>query len=179
MGKMTAIVDFEASSLWGGYPIEVGFAKFDVYRGRDIPRDIVPQSRLIRHEPWLKTGYWCENAHQVHNISKDDIDRFGRSVREVAYWLNQNLSGCDVFVDSDFDEGWNDQLFKAAGIAPSFNMRHVREIFDDAVEINDHCVIDFIKRPAHRAGPDAERIARTIAACVVRPADLPELACIM
>lgn len=179
MGKITAIVDFEASALWGGYPIEVGFAKFDVFRGRDVPRDIQSQSRLIRHDLWLETGHWCESAYKIHNISKDDIAAFGRSVREVAYWLNDNLSGCDVFVDSDFDEGWNNQLFKAAGIAPSFKMKHVREIFDGAVEINDHCVVDFIRQPAHRAGPDAARIARTIAACVVRPSDLLTPAYIM
>ncbi len=173
MKRMTAIVDFEASSLWGGYPIEVGIALIPPFEGPDTLRKIVSSSHLIRHEPWLIGGYWDPRAQEVHGIRKSEIDAQGKDPLFVSAWMNDVLADCDVYADSDFDNGWNAQLFGAANTKPTFKLNHIRDIFDGAAHINDHCVVNFINGPAHRAGADAERIARTVAACIVRPQDLP------
>lgn len=168
--RKTAIIDFEASALRGGYPIEVGVAKFHRFQGLHVPRDIESNARLIRPDKWAD-GHWDPKAEAIHGISKDEALHNGHCAREVAYWLNKELEGCYVYADSDFDKGWNDQLFAAAGIAPSFKIRHVRDIFEKAVFINEDCVRDTVRGAAHKAEDDARRIALAIMTGVVRPED--------
>lgn len=169
--RKTAIIDFEASALWGGYPIEVGIAKFHRFQGLHVPRDIQSTGYIIRHDSWLRTGHWDPKAQAIHGLTKDGIFASGDTVRKIAYRLNEELADSDVYADSDFDVGWNEQVFAAAGIAPSFKIGHVRDIFAKAVFINEDCVRETVRGPTHKAEEDARRIALAIMMGVVRPED--------
>lgn len=169
--RKTAIIDFEASALWGGYPIEVGIAKFQRFQGLHVPRIIESTGYVIRHDEWLRTGHWDPKAQAVHGLTKDNIFASGDPVRKIAYRLNEELADSDVYADSDFDGGWNDKLFSAAGIAPSYKIKHVREIFEKAVFVNEKCVLATIHGATHKAEEDARRIALAIMTGVVRPED--------
>ncbi|PZQ44383.1 MAG: hypothetical protein DI551_10240 [Micavibrio aeruginosavorus] len=160
------VMDFEASALHGGYPIEVGVA----FTWQDWK--ITDEARLIRHDPWLDHGRWCSEAQDVHNLTKEDVRSGGQSIETVCDWLNGMLAGKTVYADHDKDKGWLCQLFDEAGKRPYFELLHVEKYINRASYVNESCLIDFTRglesgRDIHRAGPDARRIARALAACVV------------
>lgn len=110
-------IDFEASALHDGFPIEVGWAYFD-------GKSVRSEGHLIRPGPdWDLQGNWDETAEALHRISREHLLANGEPVFMVANRMNEMLAGKEVFADSPFDGQWMDQLFEAAGADPSFTMR--------------------------------------------------------
>lgn len=166
MELIRTVMDIEASALNKGYPIEVGIA-FTWQDGT-----ITSDSRLIRYDPWLEEGHWCEEAERIHKITKQVLYEGGRPPEEVSCWLNESLRGRTVYVDSDKDKGWLSHLFDVAVAPILFSVRHVSEAIENADYVNEVCLVDFTTGPLsgtdhHRAGPDAVRISRALAACCV------------
>ncbi len=97
---MIAFIDFEASSLFNGYPIEMGWARSDGRVG----------AALIRpHPDWRKLD-WAADAERIHRLQFSDLD--AGIDREEAYALIcADLGGCHCFSDApDFDWKWLSML---------------------------------------------------------------------
>lgn len=149
-------LDCEASGLMG-YPIEIGFA-------RVLPnRSITSSARLIRHDKWLdELQLWDWQAQGLHGISRADLVEHGQSVGLVARWLNDQLTGHLVAIDSELDLRWVDMLMGAAGMDRQFGFVNVAEAFaGDEVDRQAYGVLvrDLNERRVHRAAADAEQWA--------------------
>lgn len=149
-------LDCEASGLMG-YPIEIGFA-------RVLPdRSITSAARLIRHDEWLdELPLWDWQAEALHGISRADLVEHGQPVGAVARWLNDQLAGHLVAIDSEFDQRWVDMLMSAAGVDRQFGFIDVVEAFaGDEVDRQAVSVLarDLSERRVHRAAADAEQWA--------------------
>jgi len=155
------ILDFEASSLsTESYPIEVGVA---VAARPDAPISV--WSNLIRPDrAWLANGDWDPAAQKVHNISAASLSG-GLSAHEVALSLNQMLGPvghayCD---GGHYDGFWLEQLYKAAGITPTFQLWDMTRLFI----LDRHLFRRFGTLLAesdapHRAGADAARLCAAL-----------------
>src|SRR5690606_28804075 len=76
--SLPAIIDLEASGFGrGSYPIEVGFAL----------EDRLVYSFLIKPAPGWE--HWSEEAEQVHGITRELLQRDGKSPREIALRMNE------------------------------------------------------------------------------------------
>lgn len=150
-------LDCEASGLTG-FPIEIGFAR--VLQDRSI----VTESKLIRHDEWLdELQLWDWQAEQIHKISRSNIMKFGRSVIEVARWLNSELAGRIVLIDSVKDQAWVDMLFAAAGQVRDFAFAEVIDTVRSGDEVDrevfERLTWDLGNRRPHRAAEDARQWA--------------------
>lgn len=149
-------LDCEASGLLG-YPIEIGFA-------RVLPdRSITSAARLIRHDEWLdELQLWDWQAEGLHGITRPHLVEHGQPVGAVARWLNDQLAGRLVVIDSELDRRWVDMLMVAAGVDRQFGFVDVAEAFaGDEVDRQAYGVLvqDLYERRAHRAAADAEQWA--------------------
>jgi hypothetical protein len=101
------IIDFEASALDGGYPIEVGWACTDGRIG----------AHLIKPTPeWLDLE-WSPKSEHIHGLKRDTCLSRGETPAQVLRALNDAI-GSDMLV-SDFpqlDSRWFVQLADAAKI---------------------------------------------------------------
>lgn len=110
--------DFEASGL-NGFPIEIGWAYVD---SKSV--SIVAEGHLIRPAiEWDTAEDWDADAEQLHGITLDLLMREGKPAHAVASRVNEALRNRSLFADSPFDEGWLLQLFEAAGLSPTFQVR--------------------------------------------------------
>jgi len=146
-------LDFEASSLSGGsWPVEIGYAWIERDRIRSEATLIAPRG------DWTMAD-WSDAAARVHNIPIEAI-RGGRPADEVA-------DGTDVFrqfeVVSDnprWEQLWLDRLREGR---PRIEVRPLgralRARLDDRAA-NAAVQALFRSVAEHRAGPDAERLAR-------------------
>src|SRR6185503_2611428 len=107
-------------------------------------------------------------AERMHGISRSLLERHGRSAHEVAAELNQRLAGRAVYCDNwAHDYAWLARLFEAAAIAPTFRLRHLRELmsesaaahFDDARAV----VARSLQLRRHRASSDARVLQLSLA----------------
>ena len=149
------IVDVEASGFGkGSYPIEVGLV---------LP-DGTPHCFLIAPErTWT---VWDREAEQVHGISREVLESYGRPLQEVAWRLNELLRDKTVYSDAwSFDMSWLGKLFDAANLPQTFRVAPLHELlqehqlkaWDDAKE---KVMQDFdLKR--HRASSDARILQET------------------
>ena len=154
------IMDFEASALHKGYPIEVGVAI-------SWPGGMVGSaSRLIRHDPWLDRGLWDADAERVHKIPKQDLYEKGCGVHEVCDWLNGSLRSETVLVDHYKDKGWLYQLFDAARSVPLFEVREVAQEIEAAANVNEKDLRAIMRDVPHRAESDAKHLARALDLCL-------------
>lgn len=153
--KIPTIIDLEASGFGSAsYPIEVGF--------------VLPNGRLectlIRPEPsWT---HWDDSASEIHGISRELLLAFGKPVKEVALWLNDQLRGLTVYTDAwGHDYAWLATLYDAADMNPTFTLEHL-------VSITPECGADRWKEAhsevaqelglkRHRASNDALMLQRT------------------
>lgn len=102
-----AVLDFEASALENGYPIEVAVCRVD--DGAEV------WSRLIRPtDEWLRTRHWSPEAEALHGIAMDELMRDGLPAARVADELEHAVAGVMVLSDSALDDGWLICLFTAA-----------------------------------------------------------------
>jgi hypothetical protein len=154
------IMDFEASALHKGYPIEVGVAL-------SFPdHSIGAASKLIRHDPWLERGLWDANAQSVHKIPKSDLYEKGEDVRAVCLWLNDSLLHETVIVSHYKDKGWLYQLFDAARSVPLFEIREVAQEIDAASSVDERALREIMRDAPHRAASDAKHLARALDLCL-------------
>lgn len=150
-----AVIDVEASGFGAGsYPIEVGFVLADGGRG----------CVLIRPEPgWT---HWDAGAQALHRLNRPLLHEQGRSVGEVAVWLNQHLAGLTIYSDAwAHDSSWLGLLFETAGIMPRFRMEALQVLLSEHqrqtwAQARDELMQQF-RLVRHRASSDAWLIQQT------------------
>lgn len=149
------IVDIEASGFGSrSYPIEIGVVKGSGER----------YCALIRPEPdWQ---HWCNSAQAMHGISRQLVERRGRSPKEICTELNQFIGAITAYSDAwTHDSPWLNRLFFAARINPIFHLSPIEMISTEAQLLTWDATkkrlakqLD-IKR--HRASGDAYLIQQT------------------
>ncbi|WP_242634293.1 hypothetical protein [Marinobacter salicampi] len=150
-----AFLDFEASSLdlIASYPIEVGVC---------LPCGTLHSWLIKPHVRWQD---WSSSAEQIHGIARTTLEQEGLEVRAVAHALNELLEG-QVFCDAwTFDSFWMHRLFRAASIAPLFQLESVSLLLSTPqvqqwAAIRQQ-VISELGLPVHRAANDALILQKT------------------
>lgn len=154
-------MDIRPSGL-KGFPIEIGLAFVQA------DRSITTDSRLIHHEPWLQqTARWDRDYEARHCITQDQLRQCGQSPQAVIDWLIAKLKDCIVFIDSNDDQKYLNEMFAAVGLPETdqFWLGDPHFIFDIGKEI-DYGKFEaawdiFEATPApQRAAPDAARWAQ-------------------
>jgi hypothetical protein len=155
--SLPCVLDIEASGFGrGSYPIEIGFV---------LPDGTAYCTLIVPDASWT---HWDGDAERMHGISRSLLQRHGRSAQEVAVELNHRLAGRTVYCDNwAHDYTWLHRLFESADIAPSFRLRHLRELmtenaaehFDDAREV----VARNLQLRRHRASSDARVLQLSLA----------------
>ncbi len=115
------IIDVEASGFGrGSYPIEVGVA---LASGET-------RCMIIRREPeWV---HWDDSAEGLHGISREELNRHGKSVAEVANFLNSWLAGQVVYSDAwGNDSSWLALLFEYANVGQRFKLESLRSLLNE------------------------------------------------
>lgn len=97
-------LDVEASSLMGGFPVEVAWCSADLRRGATY---------LIRPTPaWRRDLGWSAEAESLHGLSYERLHAEGLDPPEVAVRLAEDLRHAVVRSDNaTFDGGWLEFLF--------------------------------------------------------------------
>ena len=149
------IIDVEASGFGrGSYPIEVGV----------VMADGVSHCRLIR--PEFEWQHWDDSAEQLHGISREQLQRYGRPATEVAACLNDWLRDQRVYSDAwGNDSSWLALLFDAAGQRQQFRLESLRGLLSEQQLEYWHQTKDNIVASSdfkrHRASNDAVILQRT------------------
>ena len=115
---LPTILDFEASGFgFDSYPIEVGIAQSNGERYCTL---------IYPREEWV---YWDKSAELVHQISRQDLLRYGVPISDVCVRLNQLLQNQTVYSDGwVVDKPWLSKLFTAARLTPSFSLSPIEAI---------------------------------------------------
>ena len=149
------IIDIEASGFGArSYPIEVGVAL----------RDGTKFCSLIMPAPdWT---HWDTSAEQVHRVSRDILQTYGKPMREVTAQLNDLLDGCTLYTDGwVVDRPWLITLFHAARMPMKFSVSPLEMILSEAQMALWHetktTVIASMDDQRHRASYDAWVIQET------------------
>ncbi len=152
---LPTILDIEASGFGpGSYPIEVGF----------ITGEGQAWCSLVRPETdWL---HWDEKAASMHGISREHIERHGRSVDDIAAALNERLRGQTVYSDAwAHDYTWLNRIYESAQRSPSFKLDNLRALLDDQQAAHWHEVKATLQgklgSQRHRASADARLLQQT------------------
>tara|TARA_R110001592_G_scaffold20926_22_gene84850 strand:- start:4868 stop:5476 length:609 start_codon:yes stop_codon:yes gene_type:complete len=158
------VMDIEASSLRGtsktvydtdstSYPVEIGIAHAD---GRTAAHLIKPEASW---KDW-NGEHSNEDKGRIHGISRRQLFEEGRDVRDVAGWLNDELTGKVVMCDSPeakADTFWIDRLFQAAQVERTFDIQYLYDYIDlqdpDMGRAYDNTGLS--REAPHRAGQDA------------------------
>jgi hypothetical protein len=156
-------VDVEASSLFKmSYPIEVAVATVDM----------VVESMLIKPLPHWDDWSW--ESENVHNISRDMLERDGEDARLVALRSNALLSGRYVFSDNPgFDNRWYLRMFADVDVRMAFEARDYEPLRSPAMKIAVRTMspsemarlehkVETVYQHTHRAGDDVRRMAALI-----------------
>lgn len=107
-------------------------------------------------------SYWDRQAEALHGITRDQLFEDGITVVDAACRLNDMLGVERVYCDAWSCDGfWLDRLFRAAGMAPSFLLTDVFELYGAlGAELAGEMVRKLREITAtHRAREDAERYA--------------------
>lgn len=147
-------LDFEASSLGrGSWPVEIGYAWIDADRVRSRATLIAPRAE------WSMTE-WSEVSARVHGIPLAAI-RAGARADAVAAETDGFARFEVVSENAVWDQRWLDRL--RAGRGPRIPVRPLREALRERLDdagANAAAQALFRSTGPHRAGPDAERMAR-------------------
>lgn len=160
-GKRLCFVDFEASGLAkGSWPIEVGACVLDTATG-----DLRTWSAIIRTDPGWDPELWSAESEAVHGISRVQIAREGRPAAEIARRLAEEMGAADACLSDApaYDAAWLLRLLEAGGERGRPELISFEEAVNrDLLTIEQYHALDpDADGPApHRAGPDAERMAR-------------------
>lgn len=148
------IIDLEASGFnTESYPIEIGLV---LGNGTSFEVVIKPD------EKWT---HWCEQAQEVHGLSRKYLNNFGHEVRPVCEALNDICKGQTLYTDAwVWDSLWLRRLYETAGMQATFTCSPL-EYF-----LTEHHLEHWMeyksaystqmKLPLHRALNDAKLIAR-------------------
>lgn len=147
-------LDFEASSLSrGSWPVEIGYAWIDGGRVRS-------RARLIAPRPDWSMADWSDAAATVHNIPLAAIQA-GAPAAEVAAETDFFGEFEVVSENPRWEQIWLDRLREGRGrrIEVGPLQKAMRRRLDDR---GASAVVQALFRSVapHRAGPDAERLAR-------------------
>ena len=149
------IVDVEASGFGGhSYPIEIGLA---LEGGGKFCTLITPAP------DWT---HWDDEAEQIHRVSRDILETYGKPLKEVTLFLNEILAGKTVYTDGwVVDKPWLTTLFHAAGVQMDFTVSSLEMILSESQMANWHAtkdkVIEDLELKRHRASYDALIIQET------------------
>jgi hypothetical protein len=160
------IIDLEASGFGRqSYPIEVGFVLGD---GSSYCTLIAPAPA------WT---HWDTAAEQVHHISRETLQKHGRSVNDVAQQLNTRLRGQTLYSDGwAHDFTWLATLFEEAGMVPLFRIDSLRRLLNDDEAARWGAAKDRVGSECslarHRASVDAWLLQQTWLRVKAEPASL-------
>jgi len=102
------VIDVEASALFRGYPIEIGWASLDGRIGAHLIKPTVE---------WVAELFWHPFSNKVHKLHSQTCWNLGESPFDVMSALNKELDGLDVWSDGPkFDQKWLNLLHDASGI---------------------------------------------------------------
>jgi hypothetical protein len=153
---LPTIIDIEASGFGrGSYPIEIGF----------VTAEGTTYCTLIRPEPGWQ--HWDEGAGSVHGISRPLLDEHGKKAQEVAWQINEQLRGQDVYSDGwANDYSWLGMLFDSVNSFPAFRLKNIRELLSDDEAARWHELKSRLESELalrrHRASSDAKLIQETL-----------------
>ncbi len=110
------VIDIEASALWHGYPVEVGWASTDGRIGAHLIRPT---------DEWIKDLIWHPTSGKVHRIHSSTAMELGERVEVVSTALNTGIGGGHVWSDHPpKDSEWLSHLYAAtSGIVPGFELQ--------------------------------------------------------
>lgn len=149
------IVDIEASGFGrGSYPIEVGLALADG----------TPHCFLVA--PVRTWTHWDPQAEQIHGISRDCLEKYGRPVQDVAWRLNELLRDRTVYSDAWlFDMSWLGKLYDKANLPQRFRIAPLVDLMSQAqMAAWDETKVEVTRELAshrHRASGDARILQET------------------
>lgn len=163
-GRPLLFLDFEASSLDGdSWPIEIGYAR--IAEGQ-----VVTRAAVIAPRPDWPMAAWSATAAGVHAIPLAEV--FAGAPAEAIATETDDFAACEVVSDNPaWDQFWLDRL--RAG-RPRIEVRGLRAAMAerlDEIEATAVARALFRGRAAHRAGPDARRLA-TAWLAAAHPLDL-------
>lgn len=153
-------IDFEASSLSAeSWPIEIGIAWIE-------GADVQSWSTLIRPDASWDLEDWSAQSAKVHNIPYEEVMAAPRAI-DVAHEVKARLEGKTPVSDNpEFETRWMDKLLKLTD-APSPDFLDYDLLAHSACH-NHPAALDRVyerlerTRVPHRAGKDAERLAKGI-----------------
>ncbi len=132
--------------------IEVGVAIYDRHE------TIQTWSSLVRLSPHCQ---WDEKAAAVHKIARADLQD-APEPHFVAGELNRVMDGvAAAYCDGNkYDAAWMNNLYRTAGITPSFELNPLEELPRTHMRIVRMHMGAYMGRTMapHRAGPDALRL---------------------
>jgi DNA polymerase III epsilon subunit-like protein len=149
---MPCVLDIEASGFGRkSYPIEIGFVLPD---GRATCMLVRPA------EEWT---HWDGEAERVHGITRSTLAAHGRSPREVATLLNQELGGLTVYCDGwAHDYAWLNALYEEADMRPKFRLESVGKLLGErSLSLLDQARCEAMAEMGltrHRASNDARAL---------------------
>lgn len=161
-------LDFEASSLDAdSWPIEIGIA-------RVVDDAVVTKARLIRPHPYWSEGAWSEASAEIHGLSRARLDAEGYDAWEVAAWFKDLNTGIAVTDNPEFERRWLIRLLATDPPFPGVRLldfdSYLRISLPDAAAVTRaYRSLENQGPPPHRAGPDAERLARAWASGAAMP----------
>ena len=170
VNQQVAFIDVEATGLRrGSYPIEVGVAL--VLEGALAKSD----AWLVRPCPeWERDGLaWEPEAVSMTGLTPKFVGEFGMPAKEVCERLEAVIGETgEVFCDGlPCDDVWMRKLYRGADRRMPFDLRDVQELRRLAAKMSADraralweakvAQVDAeVSLERHRAGPDAERLAR-------------------
>ena len=154
------VIDIEASGFGGGsYPIEIGYVRED------------GQAWCTLVQPAAEWTHWDERAEALHRIPRAALLQHGRSVREVARRLNEDLGERTVYCDGwAHDYSWLAALYEAADAVPRFRLASVRQLLDEdrlrQLDTTRQGAFQSLGFARHRASSDARALQFALARLV-------------
>ncbi len=153
--KRPSIIDIESSGFGpDSYPIEIGVA---LSRGQRYSTLVQPV------ESW---DYWDPKAESIHGLSRENLQNYGKPIRQIAEELNALLGTETVYSDGwVVDAPWVDKLFYFAFLARSFRVSPLENVLTEEQMAIWHTTKDEIVSAnqirRHRASTDAMLIQET------------------
>lgn len=172
-------MDFEASALRDGYPVEVGWAWVE-------GSNVRAESLLISpSDEWLTPGFtWDPTAEGIHGLPLARLQSEGRPVHQVCYALNEQLQGKVAVFDTGpdgVDRHWLDLLFVEGAQTRTFRLAGpAGELLQALATENGLAEATQVKIKAaapptnHRAAQDAAHYAWRAAAIQLMASQRPD-----